>query len=360
MFPEIKFFPVNWIDGMKVSGQHFLNTEKAVDDWMRDIRAMGIHDHNYGVLPIDSYYTSHDYPTFEVDPLQDPVKIYLTDCRAITVSGIRIEITKDLTRLLQIEDFERPCAVIDSTRDGDYSIFVSVDMKKRQQVGDYVLQGPPRRAYTMPTYKLQIESIKESLEVFPNQVKIGEISIHNRQLRIRRDYIPPCTSIKSNHNLEKYYKDFVPILKKIKKSNIKTISNARKKSANNAIAADAKYLSERVLQYLVQTTSNIEWLIPTQAPIHLVAYFMNLAAVMDTGLQTIGYKKELLNKVPGEGGQKIEQTTKNLLDTIPNHNDIHPTFKQIDVFLKRMEYFWKELSTRMFDDGVLGGKVKSN
>ena len=36
MLPEIKYLSVNWIDGMKVNKNHFIQLENALNDQLRD------------------------------------------------------------------------------------------------------------------------------------------------------------------------------------------------------------------------------------------------------------------------------------------------------------------------------------
>ena len=42
MLPEIKYNPVNWVDGMKISRNHFVDFENAVHDHLRDATGINL------------------------------------------------------------------------------------------------------------------------------------------------------------------------------------------------------------------------------------------------------------------------------------------------------------------------------
>ena len=89
----IKHYPVNWIDGMKISKQHFVQSENALQDHFRDAVAIGIRNHNYGLLsPAPDMERSLEIE-IEIDP-QNIIHVNLNTCRAIAPNGTRIEIVK--------------------------------------------------------------------------------------------------------------------------------------------------------------------------------------------------------------------------------------------------------------------------
>ena len=48
---EIKHFPVNWVDGMKISKSHLLAFQHAIDDQIRDSISISHSSLNFGLLP---------------------------------------------------------------------------------------------------------------------------------------------------------------------------------------------------------------------------------------------------------------------------------------------------------------------
>ena len=51
MQEPLKYFQVNWVDGMKINKNHFIHQENAYSDQIKDAIGLGIHKNNYGLLP---------------------------------------------------------------------------------------------------------------------------------------------------------------------------------------------------------------------------------------------------------------------------------------------------------------------
>ena len=50
MLVPIKYFNINWVDGMKLSSKHFVEQENAFIDHLRDVSAINLTSYNYGLL----------------------------------------------------------------------------------------------------------------------------------------------------------------------------------------------------------------------------------------------------------------------------------------------------------------------
>ncbi|MGB0932148.1 MAG: hypothetical protein ACPGVB_15300, partial [Chitinophagales bacterium] len=151
MLAEITHNYVNWIDGMKISKEHFLAFEDAVNDYLRDIRALRLTDNNYGLLPA-SPHTKH---SLELRIHGNEVE--LLSCRGITREGVRIEITnfnlQKLTAAIPKED----SSVLDNRPGGLYDIVVVVDSYDREPFGKpNSEESPPRHPFTLPKYSLEL------------------------------------------------------------------------------------------------------------------------------------------------------------------------------------------------------------
>ena len=91
MLPELNHYPVNWVDGMKIARRHFTEFEYFVTDHLRDTGALNLSSFNYGLLP-------STLSNFNVQVIPDPnhnLRIQLTNCRAITGAGCRIELVNE-------------------------------------------------------------------------------------------------------------------------------------------------------------------------------------------------------------------------------------------------------------------------
>jgi len=82
-------YPVNWIDGMKLSSSHFIAVQDFVTDSVRDAIALQTTDLNYGLQLVAG-------DTIKMHVLMDHyncLQLTLEECHAVTPSGIRIQIS---------------------------------------------------------------------------------------------------------------------------------------------------------------------------------------------------------------------------------------------------------------------------
>src|SRR5687768_3832331 len=86
-----KHFPVNWVDGMKINKNHFIEQDNAWSDALQEMASLHLSPLRYGILPSSaagedtfSVKISHDN--------QDSVRVSVHSCHAITPGGVRISL----------------------------------------------------------------------------------------------------------------------------------------------------------------------------------------------------------------------------------------------------------------------------
>ena len=97
MLASQEHLAVNWIDGMKVNSQQFIDQENWIQDQIRDSNGLRLTDFNFGILPP----VEEGQSSLEIDVNIDEseiLKIDLLQCRAITWGGQRIEITRKMAQ----------------------------------------------------------------------------------------------------------------------------------------------------------------------------------------------------------------------------------------------------------------------
>ena len=153
MLPKLEHYPVNWVDGMKIARKHFTDFEHFVSDHLRDSSALGLTNYNYGLLASDA-------PAFGVQVITDRnqnVRVQLSNCRAVTGAGCRIEVVNqplELATSLQaiLDKYNMPMA-----DELQFLIVLSVDLYTRQPEGVPANNEPfPRPPFTIPTYSLNV------------------------------------------------------------------------------------------------------------------------------------------------------------------------------------------------------------
>ena len=103
MQPNIKLLPTNWMDGMKINRQHFIDSENALFAAIHDGIATQINNYNYGLLTNGEGLKS----TLEVNVVKSQADNFLVKvslCRAITSGGLRIELTPTLSKEITLNE----------------------------------------------------------------------------------------------------------------------------------------------------------------------------------------------------------------------------------------------------------------
>ena len=76
-------YPINWIDGMKLSSSHFIAVQDFVTDSLRDAIALQTTDLNYGLQPVAG-------DSVKMHVLMDHyncLQLTLEECHAVTPNG---------------------------------------------------------------------------------------------------------------------------------------------------------------------------------------------------------------------------------------------------------------------------------
>ncbi len=140
MLPTIKYRLTNWVDGMKIHRQHFVNSENALSDSIRDAAAVSLTNYNFGLL----YPAEGDKRSLEINILRsqsDNFKISVPLCRAITAGGCRVEISPNLDEEIVCQD--RIDALAISKKDKNAVSYYLAVLTVRS-----VQQDPDRRPFT--------------------------------------------------------------------------------------------------------------------------------------------------------------------------------------------------------------------
>ena len=90
----IKHHQVNWMDGMKINKQHFIDMENSLNDHLMDSMETAMNSYNYGLLPPLPGKVNSLKTVLSADN-QNRIHVKILECRAITPGGARIEILEN-------------------------------------------------------------------------------------------------------------------------------------------------------------------------------------------------------------------------------------------------------------------------
>ena len=349
----LKHFNVNWMNGMKISKDHFIQQDQACDDKLRDVAGLGLNRLNYGLLPV---WAGEKVGAFKVVSKMDNqkfLKVEVSRCRAVTPNGSRIEILEDHRYPTFTVDLSRELEITQGGEQVEYYILLSVDIIKRAAGGELdASEDPPRYPDSLPAYKLSVIPVAQSEKeaINPNSVFIGKIILGQENQEVIDSYIPPCMSLRSHHDLMSFYSlaekffnqnelDLLSILKKI-----------NEKKQDTSLATSVNYLSKNLLQYISGQNLKFRWQLPEQPPVYLFETIAGFARIMRNTIDSAASanKEELLNYFTNWSELKQGDFEKLLVYCINfeyNHNEIFNSIEQFSEFIQIMSSLFAKLES---------------
>jgi len=211
MLPSLKYFNVNWVDGMKLTKTHFADQENAFNERIRDVAGVFITSYNYGLLsPAPGSAKSIDQ-VVDVDRAT-LLRVRVNECRAITPSGARIEILAN-NPLSQNKAAGALLAEynLSGTTHGTFLyVVISVNPFAKTPLGEPdANENPPRYPYTDFKYEINIIAA-EDVNLITNgahHITIAKLKVVGNGVEVIDKYIPPCAKVANHHDLLEIYHD---------------------------------------------------------------------------------------------------------------------------------------------------------
>lgn len=352
MIPEVTHYPVNWIDGMKVSKKHFLDTNDAFYDMLRDASALPLTNFNYGLLPP----VSGNKKSLEMEVLDTKAnnfRVRLLQCRAVTAGGCRIEIfgsfSKAITHNQQInlEDSGK------NVKGMVFYILIAANPFSRQPVGQpNPDESPVRYPYTNTDYQLQIlpaDQVNQK-DFGSYHFPVGKIYFKGDEFHVDEKFIPPCTSVISHPMLIEFYKSMGSSLEEMKNDAAKIILKIISKNQTTPLAMNVKFLCERIADFIAGIFYQYRLIVYQMPPVFMVDYFSRLAHIILITLERITEKEkeELLNyfnEWTEINPSNFESLLSDLIYTEYDHNNIYASVINADKFATMVANLLNKLST---------------
>ncbi len=258
---------------MKLSADHFQHLEESIEDGLRDSRSLGLTAlGGFGLLP----FSSLDLQNARGSSPQS-VRVIINSCRAILPGGYRIEILPENIQSLQLPA-KAPFVEFVPSQGIRYHLYLSVNEKKRIPSG-IPLTRPIRHPHLVPEYQLEAvahDRMAATQNLAPNRMKVAEW----QNGKILEGYIPPCLTIKGFNLLERWLQFFQNQLENIARLSIQVVNEHRAKEVTRAT------FCLPIVQYIRGTQGYFKYVLPNQSPLYLIAYFTDLAGLIESLLET--------------------------------------------------------------------------
>ncbi len=343
---------VNWQDCMNVSANHFMQTEDYFINAIRDSINQHLNKHNFGLLPAELNLQQTEGIRISEHPTGH-IEIRLLHCNAITQSGIRINYNPGAEKSL-VETYD-PQKEKAKGRDKEiklWDIILAVDPFKRVPTGmPDIHETPPRHPNAENTFSLVVLPSGEvdTIEFGQHHLIIGRVRKKTDQYEVDGNYIPPCTSMNSHHELIDYHNKFGHQLIDIERNSKSIIAKIYSRSNETKLAENIKYICNDVLRYLAGIYFNYRNLALYQAPIQTVNDVSSLAHTIFISINTLSgpEKEELLNYfhewsdvTPGS----FEDLLAKSMEILYEHGNIRATMLELDILLSSLSGLWKKLN----------------
>jgi hypothetical protein len=294
MLPDITHYPVNWVDGMKIARRHFTETDFAAADHLRDATAALLRPDFYGLLPVPNELGSP--AAFElllsVDAQSD-VQARLTQCRALTAGGARIDIAPSSAPLTLRTSLAQLLAVfgLTATEGLRFSVVLTVNPFERVPTGTPAPDElPPRHPYTRPSYNLSVVPAAQlgSTTDAAFSLVVGELLYAEGALRPVAQYIPPSLALASHPSLLQALHQLDFQLTELETDAFKIIHKVKLRADKRSPLADlVRELAERTVLALAQQLTTLRLLAPQQPPSYLLDALLRVAKQVKTSLDML-------------------------------------------------------------------------
>lgn len=358
-----KYKQVNWIDGMKVNKNHFIEQENYFTARINDSSNNFLDNNNYGLLP----HKGDSDRFLSIDTIvdnQNYLKVKINSCHAITPGGFIIEIPKEEA---EQGDFTIPDVqeTYDLASDNDKGLYMilSVDPFTRVPEGKPdPTEFPLRQPFVNPQYSLhllQTEEIDNS-KLGANMLIVGKLLINNSKPEIDDTYIPPCSSVDAHLKLIDFCAYIDQNISTLEKNSVKIIYDINEKHETNILTDIVTYITENMLHFISANITRIRWFLKSQAPVYLIEFVVSLARVLKNAFDIrtaeekevlLNYFSEHFNIVPS----RFKQLLDNTIGLDYDHNDIYHSVEKAEDFLNVISLLFNELSKME----LIAGKKKA-
>ena len=345
MIEEIKNFKVNWIDGMKISKEHFLSLQDFADARVKDAIGIGMSRYGYGLL--SSHLSKNDEYSVNIDAHKS-LKISIKKLRAITPSGYRIEITQQTPPIKEeiiVEEFANK-----EFEDG--YVILNINQEESIPFGEQdPKEIPPRYPNLNPAYSFSYANADnlEKSGLGPHQLPIAKIIKDGNSFTTDSNYIPPSCSLGAHRSLIDFYNTTESFIKIAEKSAIFITQKIKTKQSDNPIADTMHIVVDKVFPYLAQQITYVKWEEYNIAPTKLLEIIVSFARIFKgaVDVSTPQDKEQLFNYF-GEWtdlkGGDYEKILTDIINMQYNHLDVSQNISLVSGFMNTIEKLFTVLT----------------
>ncbi len=347
MAENIKHFPVNWIDGMKINKKHFIELQDNFEDQIRDTRNLAVNELNYGLLatPLSRPFQY----TVSIDA-HNELSVSIKTLKAITPAGGRIEITDftgEFSEKIELKNLD--------TKENNYYLLLNIDPYTRIPAGEQNMEEvPPRFPHALPKYSLSsvIESEVNQNNIGALQFPIAKFKTTTENFEIVTSYIPPSLTLNSHPSLISLFETYDLFFKQLEFYVIQINRKIKFRTNNedeNIIANMVFDVCDKALRFVELNITKNKWVNYNLKPIELLDNVVSLSRTIKNSFDYFsGDGKEMLFNYFSEWTDiKSGDYERLFTDTINvkfNAYDIEPVVEQVKDFMTKLDQLFSILN----------------
>ncbi len=361
MLLDLSYYPVNWIEGMKINKDHFVELQNNIEDYLRDSRNLSTNELNFGILPVHS--KSAQSLEVMIDSHKE-LNVTIKNFKAVTPGGGRIEISDaigDFNQRISIQNFEN--------KEGTFYLILNVDPFNRMTMGTQNMNEiPPRFPHVSSKYYLTtvpVDILHQSnvgaLQLPISKFKVGKDGFENDE-----EFVPPCYTVDGHKVLSDLYTGFDHAMLKLELYCIQIIQKIKYRNNNdteNAIAEMVLKSCEKIVSNVERVITENKWVntkvTPLQLHINIITFARSLKNCFDS---FSGDGKEMLYNYFAEwtdmksGGYEslftdiinVEYSALNLFNTSKNCSVFLSKIEALYGILNQLDYIGRKKDTGIF------------
>ena len=359
----LKYSNVNWINGMKIRKDHFIQQENAFEDRIKDTAACFLNDFNYGLLPT---WGSKDVSSKLVLKISNQkfLNISISQFRALTQGGVRIEILEGSNPVEFSVDLTGEIAASKKEDSRIFFIMLTVDQFSREPFGELEAdEDPPRYPFTKPGLKVNLIPEKQvSREgIIPYSLFIGKVLIGPDRVELFDEYLPACMTLKSHSRLISFHSTVEKFYNQMELNLLSIIGKIKDKGQDSTLAQSVLTLAQNLLIFVSNNNLKLRWQLIDQPPLYLFENIASFARIVRNTIDcnTAAHKEELMNYFTNWSEMKQGDFDKLLVYCINfeyNHNEISINIDQFSEFVQIMTSLFAKLESLAY----IGKKKETN
>lgn len=351
MAEKRKHFFVNWIDGMKINKDHFIQTENAmIYQQHLCIRSM-VNPYNFGILPGNEEDPGLDI-SFEIST-HNKINVKVNRCMAITAGGFLIDLDLSYPELfgfdISIKDSD--LKEVDS-KSGSFYIVLKINPYGRMPVGQAEPnEYPPRHPFVVPEYDVSVIPVGQMNKIgFGDyHLVIGKILVKDNVPELDKTYIPPCSRVSSDERLLEINDKLVNFFSKLERDIMVIINKIHAKQQKSPLASSVLLFADKIAAFQGLHITKQRLFLKHLSPVTLFEAISQFARLLRNtfNTQSAESREEMITYFSDWCNLKEGELEKIMADTVQynyDHFEIASVMSNMMRFIDTMSVLFETLS----------------